>query len=148
MSRTRTFPKELIGYQERGFTPFAEVLELVIPAGKKTVNFPSDQDFKSDMTKIIGMRVYVNNETGTAKSFISETKLLTQDMVASCGIELFENNTDRVYRFPLEKLIAAHNAFSAYANIFINGYSSKESKVILGKAAAEDMALLIELIYE
>jgi hypothetical protein len=148
MARTRTFDSKLVGYQERQLNAFTEPIELKIPAGKKTANFPADQDFKSDKTKIFGIRAYVNNANGTGKSFISGTKLLPQDVVASCAMEIFENNTDKIYTFPLEKIVGQFNCFQSYCNIFINGYSSKESRIVLAEPLSEDVAVLIEFIYE
>lgn len=146
MALERRLDPKLIQYQERGFNPFTEVVPILIEAGKDKVSFPADMDFKSDKTKIIGMRAYTNNSAGSGKSFLSGEKLFTQDFIASAGLEIFENNTDRIYRFPLEKLIM--DSSRPYEKVFIQGYSSKESRLVLGKPATETMELLLEFIYE
>jgi hypothetical protein len=147
MAKSRILDKELIGYQERQVRTFTETLEVVIKQGQKKANLPTDQDFRSESTKIFGVRAFVNNAAGSAKSFDTATKLLPQAMVQSAVIELFENNTDRVYRSPLETIVGQFNSFVGFANLFMNGYSAKESQIILAEAATEDWAVLIEFTY-
>lgn len=145
MASERKMTPELITWQQRGFHPFTEVIEVPIKSGMDIGNFPSDQDFKSDATQILGLRAYINNDTDTAKSFLSKTNLLKKELLESAGVTLYESNSEKVYRMPLAKLVNTDN--QPYQKIWIKGYSSKESKITLGKPVTEDCVVLIEVIY-
>ena len=144
MATERKMTAELIAWQTRGFRPFTETIEVLIKSGKDSGNFPADHDLRSDATQIIGMRAYVNNDDDDAHSFISGVKLLKKGDADSAGMTLFENSTDRIYRMMLKSLMTEEEP---YSKIWTKGYSSAESKIILGKPVTEDRVVIIEITY-
>ena len=145
MASDRKMTADLVTWQQRGFHPFTEVIEIPIKAGQDKGNFPADQDFKSENTQILGLRCFVNNTEGTAKSFMSKNPLLKKEFIDSAGVVLFENNSEKVYRMPLKKLVEPD--FSPYVKLWMRGYSSKESHIQLGKHVTEDCVVLVEVTY-
>ena len=144
MPRERKMTADLVAWQARGFRPFTETVEVFIKAGMDKGDFPADQDLIAGATQIIGLKAQVNNNIDDAVSFLSGTKLLKKTDVESAGLILFENNSEKLYRNPLSSFMKVEDD---YTKVWAQGYSSKESKIVLGKPVTEDRVVLIEIIY-